>query len=46
MKSILSVWGSKFPSYETELRNWVTQNNVTIGVTNSKIFVEVLLLSY
>ena len=29
-----------------ELRNQVTQNDVTLRVTNSEIFIEVLLLSY
>ena len=28
--------GSEFSSYEIELRNHVTQNNVTLRVTNSK----------
>ena len=28
--------GSEFSSYETELRNRVTQNDVTLQVTNSK----------
>ena len=38
--------GSEFSSYEIELRNRVTQNDVTLRVTNSNIFVEILLLSY
>ena len=29
-----------------ELRNWVTQNDVTLRVTNSKVFTEILLSSY
>ena len=29
-----------------ELRNQVAQNDVTLRVTNSEIFIEVLLLSY
>ena len=29
-----------------ELRNQVTQNNVTLQVSNSKIFTEILLSSY
>ena len=29
-----------------ELRNGVTQNDVTIRVTNSKIFIEIFLSSY
>ena len=38
--------GSEFSSYEIELRNQVTQNDVTLRVTNSKIFIEILLFSY
>ena len=38
--------GSEFSSYEIELRNRVAQNDVTLRVTNSNIFVEILLLSY
>ena len=38
--------GSEFLSYEIELRNRVTQNDVTLGVTNLKIFTEILLSSY
>ena len=38
--------GSEFTSYKIELRNRVTQNDVTFGVTNSKIFIEILLSSY
>ena len=38
--------GSEFSSYEIELRNQVLQNDVTLQVTNSKIFIERLLLSY
>ena len=34
-------WGSKFSSYEVELRNWVTQNDATLLVANLKIFVEI-----
>ena len=29
-------WGSEFSSYEIELRNRVTQNDITLRVTNSK----------
>ena len=35
-----------YTSYEIQLRNWVTQNHVTLQLTNSKIFIEVPLLSY
>ena len=35
--------GSKFSSYEIELRNQVMQNDVKVRVTNSKILIEVLL---
>ena len=38
--------GSEFSSYEIELRNLVTQNDVTLRVANSKTFIEILLLSY
>ena len=39
-------WGSGFSSYEIELRNRVTQNDVTLRVTNSKVFIESLLSNY
>ena len=39
-------WVSEFSSYEIELQNRVTQNKVTLRVTNSKIFIEILLSSY
>ena len=35
--SSLLTEGSEFSSYEIELRNRVTQNDVTLPVTNSKI---------
>ena len=35
--------GSEFSSYEIELQNRVTQNDVTLQVTNSKMFTEILL---
>ena len=38
--------GSEFSSYKIELRNRVTQNDVTLPVTNSKIFTEILPSSY
>ena len=38
--------GSEFSSYEIELRNRVTQNDVTLRVTDMKIFIEILLSSY
>ena len=38
--------GSEFSSYQIELRNQITQNNVTLQVTNSNIFIEILLSSY
>ena len=37
--------GSKFSSYEIELRNRVTQNELKLRVTTSKIFIKLLLLS-
>ena len=36
----------EFWSYEIELRERVTQNDVTVRVTNSKMFREILLSSY
>ena len=38
--------GSEFSNYEIELRNPVTQNDVTLRVTNSNIFTQVLLSNY
>ena len=37
--------GSEFLSYEIELRSQFTQNDVTRRVTNSKMFIEILLSS-
>ena len=37
---------SEFSSYEFELRNRVTQNDVTLRITNSKMFTEILFSSY
>ena len=45
-RNVLQKEGSEFFSYEIELRNRVTQNDVTLRVTNSKIFIEILLSSY
>ena len=38
--------GSEFSSYKIELRNRVTQNDVTLRVTDSKVFIKILLSSY
>ena len=38
--------GSRFSSYKIELQNRVTQSDVTLRVTNSKIFLETVLSSY
>ena len=38
--------GSELSSYQIELRNRVMQNDVTLRVTNSKNFIEILLSSY
>ena len=46
VKLHLKLRGSEFSSYEIELRNLATQNNTTLRVTNSKIFIEILLSSY
>ena len=40
------IRGSEFWSYEIELRERVTQNDVTVRVTNSKMFREILLSGY
>ena len=39
-------WGSEFSSYEIELWNRVTQNDIKLRVPNSNIFIEILLSSY
>ena len=46
MPQVLHSGGSEFSSYEIELQNRVTQNDVTLRVTNSEIFVEIILSSY
>ena len=38
--------GAEFSGYEIKLRNRVRQNDVTLRVTNSKMFIEILLSSY
>ena len=38
-------WGSEFSSYEIELENRVTQDDVTLRLINSKSFIEILLSS-
>ena len=43
---VIQSRGSEFWSYEVDLRNPVMQNDVTLRVTNSKIFIEILLSSY
>ena len=43
---IYETWGSEFSSYEIELQKQVTQNDVTLRVTNTKIFTEIFLWSY
>ena len=40
---VLLCRGSKFSSFEIELRNRVTENDVTLRVTNSEIFMEIIL---
>ena len=40
------IKGPELSSYEIELLYRVTQNDVTLRVTNSKCFIESLLLSY
>ena len=46
MNKLLCYGGLEFSSYEIELRNQVRQNDVTLRVTNSKIFTETLLSGY
>ena len=41
-----NIGGSKFSSSEIELRNRVTQNNVTLRASNWKFFIEKLLSNY
>ena len=44
---LIDIMGvSELSSYEIDLRNQLMQNDVTLQVTNSKDFIEVLLLSY
>ena len=43
---LTKIWGSEFSSYEIELRNRVTQNDVTLRVTILKVFKEIFLSSY
>ena len=38
--------GLEFSSYKIKLGNRVTQNNVTLRVTNSNIFIEIFYSSY
>ena len=45
-KSSRLVEGSEVSCYAIELRNRVTQNDVTLRVTNLKIFIEIPLSSY
>ena len=40
------TWGLKFWSYEIELGNRVTQNDVTLRVTNSNFLGGILLWSH
>ena len=39
-------WALEFSSYEIELRNRVTLNDVTFQVIELKIFIDIFLLSY
>ena len=43
---VMSDEGLEFSSYEMELRNQLTQSDVTLRVNNSKIVIEFLLSSY
>ena len=42
----LLVTEIRFLSYEIELQNRVSQNDVTLRVADSKIFIEIFLSSY
>ena len=44
-KKVQSKRGSELSSYEIELWNRVTQNDVQLLVTNSKIIIKILLSS-
>ena len=44
--SLPLLWGSGFSSYKIELRNQVTQNDVTGPITNLEIVIEIFLTSY
>ena len=46
LSEISEIRGSEFSRYEIKFQNRVMQNYVTLRVTNSKIFIEILLLSY
>ena len=46
LKKHIKIGDSKFSSYEIELPNRDTQNDITLQVTNSEIFLDILLLSY
>ena len=46
METSILKRGSEFSSYELELQDRVTQNDVTLWVTNSKIVIEILFSSY
>ena len=41
-----SMGGSEISSYEIELQNRVTQNDVALPFTNLKMFIDILLSSY
>ena len=43
---LLVAGGWKFSSYKIELGNRVMQNDVTLRVTYSKVFIDIFLLSY
>ena len=43
---VIKLRGSESSSYEIKLRNRVTQNDVTLRVTNSEIFIEIVHSSY
>ena len=45
LKFIQDKRRSEFSSYTIDLRNRFTQNDVTLRVTNLKIFIEILLSS-
>ena len=45
-QNLINKWGSEFSSYKIDLRNRVTQNDITLPVVHSKIFIEIIFWSH